>query len=800
MAYKLIGKDFTPPDVQAKVTGSAKYAEDFKAEGMVYIKMLLSPMPHAEVTNIDAAEALKMEGVFGILTADDVPAVPPPGNPILTNSPKYVGQPILAIAAITESLAADALEKIKVSYEQKPFTIDPLVSLYPGGPDVYDDINSATRGFETKKIKWTARDFAEAGEEKLPMGEPSKEWQYGDIDAGFENASYIIEESFVTASNSHHSMEPRSSFCYWQNGKCYIHGSIQSQSFSMPALSKMLNISAKDVVLIAEFCGGGFGSKGGPYPVMVLPAHFSKKIGRPCMLRISRAEEYYLGSARSGFQGNIKLGFDKNGRILAADLYVVQQNGSDAGFPDLSSAGGAVSLVYTPQSMRWRGIPVMTNRPPCGAQRGPGQNQMAVAVEPLMDKAAKHLGIDRLKIREINAPTHDAKYDGKQGDITSSYLPEALKIGAEKFNYTEKLKRSGEKNGSKVIGIGVGQAYHSAGASGFDGLLCIKPDGKLHLHSGVGNLGTYSYATTTRVAAEVLGFNWENCIIHNGDSRKNLPWVLGQFGSNTSFTTTRTNFAAAQDAKRKIQEIAAKDMGGEADDYDLADEKVTSKTDPSKSMSMADIAKRAIELGGKYDGQETPDDIFMLTKEATAGIAGSGLVGVAKDKIALTGTVPALASGFMMIELDTETGKFEILDYVGTADCGTVLHPAGLDQQIRGGAIMGIGMASMEKVVYDPQNGLPANVGLYQSKPPSIMDVPSDMITSAVDKPDPQNPVGAKGIGEPLMGCASSALICAISDALDGHYFNRTPVMPDMIINAVAGQPQSYKKLQVNTQ
>ncbi|MDA9554484.1 molybdopterin-dependent oxidoreductase, partial [Emcibacteraceae bacterium] len=521
---------------------------------------------------------------------------------------------------------------------------------------------------------------------------------------------------------------------------------------------------------------------------------------RPCMLRITRAEEYYLGSARSGFQGNIKLGFDKNGRILAADLYVVQQNGSDAGFPDLSSAGGAVSLVYTPQSMRWRGIPVMTNRPPCGAQRGPGQNQMAVAVEPLMDKAAKHLGIDRLKIREINAPTHDAKYDGKQGDITSSYLPEALKIGAEKFNYTEKLKRSGEKNGSKVIGIGVGQAYHSAGASGFDGLLCIKPDGKLHLHSGVGNLGTYSYATTTRVAAEVLGFNWENCIIHNGDSRKNLPWVLGQFGSNTSFTTTRTNFAAAQDAKRKIQEIAAMDMGGEADDYDLADEKVTSKTDPSKSMSMADIAKRAIELGGKYDGQETPDDIFMLTKEATAGIAGSGLVGVAKDKIALTGTVPALASGFMMIELDTETGKFEILDYVGTADCGTVLHPAGLDQQIRGGAIMGIGMASMEKVVYDPQNGLPANVGLYQSKPPSIMDVPSDMITSAVDKPDPQNPVGAKGIGEPLMGCAASALICAISDALDGHYFNRTPVMPDMIINAAAGQPQSYKKFQVNTQ
>ena len=800
MAYKLIGKDFTPPDVRAKITGKAKYAEDFTADGMVYIKMLLSPMPNANVTSMDPSEALAMDGVVGILTADDVPTVPAPGDPVLTNSPKYVGQPILAIAAINEQTAADALEKIKIEYEVLPFTLDPLVSLYPGGPDAYDDMNVATRGFKTDKIKWTARDFAVAGDDKMPMGQPAKEWQYGDIDAGFAEAAYTIDESFVTASNSHHSMEPRSAFSYWENGKCFLHGSSQSQSFMMPGLSKMLGIPVKDIVYVAEFCGGGFGSKGGPYPVMVLPAHMSKKIGRPCMLRITRAEEYYLGSARSGFQGNIKLGFAKSGELIAADLYVVQQNGPNSGFPDLSSAGSAVSLIYTPKSMRWRGIPVMTNRPPCGAQRGPGQNQIAVIVEPLLDKAAKELGVDRLKIREMNAPDHDTLYDGDQHGVTSSYIPEALALGAERFNYADKIKRSGERNGSKVIGVGIGQAYHSAGSSGFDGLLQIKPDGKLYLHSGVGNLGTYSYATTTRVAAEILGATWENCVVINGDSSKHLPWVLGQFGSNTSFTTTRTNYAAAMDAKLKIQEIAAMDLGGSADDYDLADNTVFLKSAPSKIMTFAQIGQRAIEIGGKYDGHEMPEEIFPITKASVAGIAGGGLVGVAKDKMELHGTVPALATGFMMIELDLETGKHEILDYVGTADCGTVLHPAGLDQQIRGGAIMGIGMASMEKAVYDPQNGLPANVGLYQSKPPSIMDVPADMITQAVDKPDPQNPVGAKGIGEPLMGCAASALVGAISDAMNGHYFHRTPVMPDMIINASAGQPQSYKKMQVLTQ
>ena len=688
-----------------------------------------------------------MDGVIDILTADDVPTPPPPADPMLTNTPKYVGQPILAIAAVDEATAAEALEKIKITYEPLPFTIDPLVSLYPGGPDVFDHINSATRGFETKKIKWTARDFAAAGEDKLPMGEPSKEWTYGDLDAGFEKAAYVIEESFVTASNSHHSMEPRSAFAYWQNGKCHLHGSSQSQSFMMPGLSQMLGIPASDIVYVAEFCG-----------------------------------------------------FDQNGRILAADLYIIQQNGPNSGFPDLASAGGALSLVYTPQSMRWRGIPIMTNRPPCGAQRGPGQNQMAVVMEPLLDKAAKELGIDRLAIRQINAPTHDTLYDGDQHGITSSYMPEALKMGAERFNYVEKIKRSGEKNGSKVIGIGVGQAYHSAGASGFDGLVQITADGKLHLHSGVGNLGTYSYATTPRVAAEVLGMSWENCVVISGDSSKHLPWVLGQFGSNTSFTTTRSNYAAAIDAKQKIQEIAAMDLGGEPQDYDLADETVFMTSDLSKSMTFSQIGQRAIELGGKFDGHDVPDDIFPLTKDAAAGIAGGGLVGVAKDKMDHHGTVPALATGFIMIELDLETGQHEILDYVGTADCGTVLHPQGLDQQIRGGAIMGIGMATSEKTVYDPQNGLPANVGLYQAKPPSILDVPSDMITQAVDQPDPQNPVGAKGIGEPLMGCAASALVCAISDALDGHYFHRNPIMPDMIVNAAAGRPQSYKRLQVNTQ
>ena len=241
------------------------------------------------------------------------------------------------------------------------------------------------------------------------------------------------------------------------------------------------------------------------------------------------------------------------------------------------------------------------------------------------------------------------------------------------------------------------------------------------------------------------------------------------------------------------------DLGGSPEDYDIGGERVFAKSDNTRGLSYAQAAQRAIELGGKFSGHEVPDDLNPLTKASAAGVAGSGLIGVAKDNLPRTGTVPALAAGFIEIELDVETGKFEILDYVGVADCGTVLHPQGLSHQIKSGAVMGIGMAVAERHIYDPQNGLPGNIGLLNSKPVSYLDVPATMQTAWVDIADEQNPVGSKGVGEPVQGCAAAALLCAISEALGGHYFNRTPVLPDMIVNAAAKREQSHKPLQVNT-
>jgi CO/xanthine dehydrogenase Mo-binding subunit len=485
--------------------------------------------------------------------------------------------------------------------------------------------------------------------------------------------------------------------------------------------------------------------------------------------------------------------------LLAADLMIVQDSGAHTGFWDYRNAADAVSLVYQPAAMRWRGVPVYTNTPTRTAQRGPGFNQIMCALEPLIDRAARELGIDRVAIRTLNAPVSGSKFGGRQTEVSSCFIKEALAKGAARFKWNERKAQSGKRNGSKVTSVAVGQAYHPAGFFGFDGLVRITTDGKLHIHTGVGNLGTFSHSATARIAAEVLKYDWENTVLERGDSRRHLPWNIGQFGSNTSFTMSRTNYVAAMDAVAKLKEIAATDLGGKPDDYDIDGTRVFAKGNPSKALTYAAAAQRAIDIGGKYSGKEMPEDINPITQASVTALAGTGLIGVAKDTLPVGGQTAAFVAAFIEIELDVETGQHRIIDFLSVADCGTVIHPAGLATQAKGGAAQGFGMACLERLVYDPQNGLPATVGLHLAKPATYFDMPKTMNTDAVDKPDPMSPLGTKGVGEPLMGCAAAALLCAISDALGGHVFNRTPVTPDMIVNFTAGRPQSHKRLQVNT-
>ncbi len=827
VGHKLIGKDYPTPDLYAKVTGLAKYAEDYHADGMLFCKLLLSPLPHARVKHIDTRAALAMPGVRAILMADELP---PPADSLtdngtvikanpkseraLTMEPLYQGEPILAVAAVDELTAAEAIEKIRIDFEPLPFVIDPLETLRPGGPNprpegniwVQARVGTAAAGAPPPspppptigELKWTKEDFADAKEGQLPMGKTPGEWSYGDLEAAFKNAALVLDETFVTPDTSHQTLETRTAMAYWQNGKVHVYTGTQSTAQTVPAIARWLNIDPGNVVLISEYTGGGFGSKITGGVTLVIPALLSKKVNAPVMMRISREEETFIGRARPSLMGRMKVGFSKQGRVVGLDMFVISNNGPYDANGDVPSSGRIVSLLYQCEAMRWRGATILTNTPPRSAQSSPGGMQGIAIMETVIAKAARKLGLDQVAIRRINCPEGKAPVGpvmasiGKRPYATSAFLKEALDRGAEQFKWNERVARTPKRSGTKARGVGVSLSCYVGGTTGFDGLLVITPEGRIRFQCGIGNLGTESVMDVHRAGAEVLGVPWEKCDITWGDTAKNLPFTCVSGGSQTTHAMTRAAYATAMDAKKKLQEIAAKSLGGKPENYEVANERVFRKGGGA-GMTLGQAAAKAIQLGGIYDGHEPSADLNKLTKASMAALAGQGLVAAAKDNYPRDGQTYSYVASFAEVEVDIETGKYYIVDFLAYADVGSVIHPRALGGQVLGRSVLGIGHAIGQKWVYDPHYGAMLSTRFYQNKPPTILDVPVNMQWAALDIPDPETPVGARGVGEPPVGGGCAAILNALSDALGDEIFRRAPVNADTILTSLeSGRPTQH--------
>ena len=287
-------------------------------------------------------------------------------------------------------------------------------------------------------------------------------------------------------------------------------------------------------------------------------------------------------------------------------------------------------------------------------------------------------------------------------------MREALDLGGELFNWEEKKQLSGRRQGTKVTGVGIGLSPFTAGSAGRDGLLVIRPDGKLYVHQGIGNLGTHSISDTARPAADVLDLSWDQVVIVWGDTSKHLPFSTVQAGSQTTHAHTRANHAAATALVGLLQELAAGELGGSPGDYRVADGRVYRAGNRAVGMDFAGAAHRAIALGGKFSGGEFPEDLNDVTKAAVTGLAGQGLVAAARDNYPREGAVFTWVASFAQVELDVETGEVEIVDLASTADCGTVMHPRSLAAQTNGGVFQGIGMAKSQRWVFDPSGASPS--------------------------------------------------------------------------------------------
>ena len=805
--YRLIGTNQTPKDLRAKVTGRSRYAEDFRADGMLFAKLLLSPVPHGRVTRFDASRALAMDGVLAVLTVDDLlesGGEAPPSDyqgiePVLTNAPRYQGQPIAAVAAVDETLAAEAVAAIDIDIEPLPFALDPLDTLRPGGPNPLE-VGNAYEGREVVEVKWTVDQMAALEGDVFPTDElpGATGWEVGDWQAALANADHIVEQSIVHQSNTHHPMEPRSAMAYWQNGRCYLHCSAQSTARTHAGHAARLGIDQTELVLVAEYCGGGFGSKGAGSVTDVIPALLSQKAGRPVMMRVTRDEETYFGRARAGLQGWAKMAFQSDGRLLGLDLLLIQDSGSYGRRGDFLSAASIGSLAYQPETMRFRGIPVITNTPPRGAQRAPGGAQAITMLGPVMDRGARELGVDRVDILHLNAPGDQAYFHPGPSQLTSCYAKEAIQMGRELFNWDEKKLLSGQRNGSKVTGVGVALSPYSAGSSGYDGMLVMRPSGQLTIHSGVGNLGTHSVFDTCMAAAEVLNVSWDDVEVVWGDSSRGLPWSAMQVGSQTTHAHTRANYATGLQAKRKLQEIAASDHGGAPENYDVGGGRVFRMGSPSVGMSFGQAAQRAIEVGGRYDGHELDESLNEMTVRAVREhLTGQGLVAAATDEFSHNGATRSTVVAYSVVEVDRETGEIDVKELLAVADCGTVLHPRSLKAQVSGGLLQGMSQARFEKWGYDLRWGVNQNKRFHTAKPISIMNAPLSYEFAAVGIPDRETPVGSRGIGEPPVGAGAAVVLSAVYDAI-GVYINRTPLSLDKILNALEGGATGYTTLQTH--
>ena len=300
---------------------------------------------------------------------------------------------------------------------------------------------------EVQELKWTEEDFAEAKEGRLPMGKATDEWSFGDVEAGFKNAALVLDETFVTPNTSHQCLETRSAMAYWQNGKVYVHTGTQSTAQTVPAIARWLDIDPSKVVFISEYTGGGFGSKitGGDF------AGHSRAAVEEGQRAGDDAHQPRGGALHrpraARLHGRMKVGFAKEGRITALDMFVICDNGPYDPVGDADSSGRIVSLLYQPPAMRWRGVTVLTNTPPRSAQSSPGGMQGITLMEPVIAKAARKLGH-----RSGGDPAHQragrqsavrtADSGGKRAYATSAFIKEALDRGAELFRWEERKAQS----------------------------------------------------------------------------------------------------------------------------------------------------------------------------------------------------------------------------------------------------------------------------------------------------------------------------------------------------------------------
>ena len=740
--YQVVGTRPIRHDGTDKVVGAARYAADQNVPGMLYGKYLRSPHAHARILSIDTSKAEALPGVTAVVTSSDLAEAADKiqemgedavnlrflsANMLAHDKVLYHGHAIAAVAANSVHVAEEAVGLIDVEYEVLKPVLDVREAMADDAPILHEELRTTALGEVGDKATNVAQHFRHAR---------------GDLEAGYEAADAIVEREFTTAMVHQGYLEPQASTVQWRSDdQIHIWTSTQGPFQIRDSVSALLQVPVSQVKVTPAEIGGGFGGKFTPYTDLPAALLSRKSGNRPVKMALTRTEVLQATGPTSGSYIKVKMGASKDGRITAVEADLIYEAGAYPGSP-VGAGAGVILSPYKLDNLRIDGYDVVVNRPQSGAYRAPGGTNAAFASETVIDELAEILEIDPLEFRHVNAAqAGDRRPDG----------PEYKRIGyKETVEAAIDHPHAAMPNEGTNRGRGVASGFWFNGAGPSSVTAVVNADGTVNLLEGSADIGG-TRASAAMMLAETIGLAAEdiNPQVVDTDS---IGYTGGTGGSSVTHKIGVTTHQLGLELRRKMSEQLA-------DFWEMDISDIT--------WQNGQFSGNGHSLGFKEAAQELSSGYEALTASVTMNTEGAG---------------PCFGTHIVDVEVDSETGKVEILRYTAVQDVGKAIHPSYVEGQIQGGVVQGIGWALNEEYIYDDEGHL-LNASLLDYRMPTALDLPM-IETVVVEVANPDHPFGVRGVGEVPIVPPAGAIANAIYDAI-GVRPTELPMSPARLLEAI---------------
>jgi CO/xanthine dehydrogenase Mo-binding subunit len=736
IAKRVVGIPAPRVEGEQKVAGRAVYAGDVVLPGLLWVKLLRSPLPHARIKNIDAAKARALPGVHTVITGKDISGAMIGKKiidmPILAEDiVRFIGEKVAAVAAESEEIAAEAVDLIEVGYEELPAVFDPLAAMKPGAPLLHP---------EAGRYAGLVHPIVTPSNVMIHLA-----WKKGDVAEGFRQADIVEENEFRTSRVHQSYIEPHSCVVEARaDGGANIWASTKSPYNLRDQVAGAFGTSPQKLVVHPCYIGGDFGGKGDHNDAALCYA-LSVRSGRPVKFVMDYNEELIAGNPRHAAVIRIRTGVKKNGAIVAQHIQFVFDSGAYASFRPQGFLVGAHDSAgpYRIPHVLLEENYVYTNRVPSGYMRAPGHAQGFFATESQMDLVAKKLGLDPVAFRLKNF-MRDGDVSPTGETIEHIRAEDTLKRALKEAGYAA----SKPKNAGR--GLAVAQWVSKGGES--YAYVTIDADGGVTLSAAVMDVGSGAYTVMRQIVAEELKVPLDTVEVESLDTTKVVK-DTGVRGSSSTRVHGSAAYAAATKAKELILAAAAELMGASPDQMILHGGAVIHSR-AERRVTFGEIVKargEAIVAEGHYLNMKDGPEASMVAQVAE-------------------------------VEVDRETGEVQIKQITTTHNTGTIVNPLSHQGQIDGGVVMGMGQARMEELLID-EGGKVATANLGEYKIPTIRDIPQ-LKTTVMQSDAGSGPYHSMSIGETAIMPTTAAIANAVEDAV-GVRIKSLPITAEKVLEAL---------------